>query len=216
MLPISDIRGLIYPDEYVVRHFFKNGLKDRPGRVLELGCGDGNNLSLYAGFGWHVTGVDYDPEALANARWNLGDGAVFVQHDLEEGPPPVSGPFDVLLIPNVLCCVAKVPVWRTLAALRPLLAPGACVYVRTRLVDDYRYGRGSEALYGGIILDTPETGEEGRYAAFYQSSELRAMLEGTFNLKGVVELRCRFDNLARGTTFVPGNSDGIMWGRLPG
>lgn len=40
------LRGLRFPDDYIVKMFFKEGLQHHPGKVLELGCGNGNNLIL--------------------------------------------------------------------------------------------------------------------------------------------------------------------------
>ena len=87
MRALREIRGLKYPDEFVVRHFFKRGLSDRAGRVQELGCGTGNNLSLYQAWDWRVAGVDYDAGALADCRFNLGAAAELTQADLSDGPP---------------------------------------------------------------------------------------------------------------------------------
>ena len=64
MRALREIRGLKYPDEFVVRHLFKRGLSERTGRVLELGSGTGNNLALYLAWDWACTGVDYDADAL--------------------------------------------------------------------------------------------------------------------------------------------------------
>ena len=50
-MKITELRGLRFPDDYIVKMFFKEGLHRAPGRVLELGCGSGNNLSLFSAFG---------------------------------------------------------------------------------------------------------------------------------------------------------------------
>ena len=39
-----------------------------PGRALDLGCGTGTDSIYLAQQGWHVTGIDMVPEALAIAR----------------------------------------------------------------------------------------------------------------------------------------------------
>ncbi len=38
------------------------------GRLLEIGCGAGNQLLVLRQAGWQVAGVDFDPEAVATAR----------------------------------------------------------------------------------------------------------------------------------------------------
>ena len=44
---ITEIKGLKFPDESLVRFFFKSGFEAVKESVLELGCGSGNNLRLY-------------------------------------------------------------------------------------------------------------------------------------------------------------------------
>ena len=212
MRPLPEIRGLKFPDEFVVRHFFKRGLQDRPGRVLELGCGVGNNLGLYQAFGWRITGLDYDKDALADARWNLGDGPELIQADLAHGAPNLDGPFDALIIPNLLCYLTAAQARAVLGGFRAALAAGCEVFVRTRLVDDYRYGRGTEEEPDGFRLATPETGEAGLFNRFYTPCGLVALLKETLKLTDVTELSTRFDNIQAGRR-VPGNSDLVVWGR---
>lgn len=212
MRPLPEIRGLKFPDEFVVRHFFKRGLADRPGRVLELGCGTGNNLGLYQAYGWRVTGLDYDQAALADARWNLGDGAELIQADLAQGAPNLDGPFDALIVPNLICYLKAAEARAVLGGFRPALAARCEVFVRTRLVDDYRYGRGTEEEPDGYRLATPETGEAGLFNRFYTPAGLVELLKDTLKLAERTELAARFDNIQAGRR-VPGNSDLVVWGR---
>lgn len=214
MRALPDIRGLKYPDEFVVRHFFKRGLGARTGRVLELGCGVGNNLALYAAYGWAVTGVDFDAQALEDAAWNLEGKADLVQADLSEGLPPLRGPFDALIIPNLLCYLRLAEAEAVLDGCRQALVPGAEVFVRTRLIDDYRYGRGEKTEDDGFLLMTPETGEEGAFNRFYTAAGLVEVLTRTLNLTDREELAVRFDNVQAGRR-VPGNSDLVVWGVAP-
>ena len=210
MRALREIRGLKYPDEFVVRHFFKRGLSTRTGRVLELGSGTGNNLSLYQQWGWACTGVDYDAEAIADARLNLGDGPQFIQADLAQGLPPLDGPFDALIIPNLICYLTLAQARAVLSGLRPCLAAGCEVFVRTRLTDDYRYGKGVQEEPDGFRLATPETGEAGLFNLFYTPSGLTGLLTDTLGVVDPTVLTCRFDNVQVGHTVT--NSDIILWG----
>ena len=214
MRALTEIRGLKYPDEFVVRHFFKRGLAGRCGSVLELGCGVGNNLALYHAHGWTCTGVDFDPAALDDARWNLGEGPNLIQADLSHGAPPVTGPFQALIIPNLICYLTLAQAKAALHGLRPHLASGCEVFVRTRLTDDYRHGRGQETEPDGFILDTPETGEAGLFNRFYTAAGLVELLTQTLGLIDGDEFHIRFDNRQAGVR-VPGNSDLVVWGTCP-
>ena len=213
MRALREIRGLKYPDEFVVRHFFKRGLSERTGRMLELGSGTGNNLSLYLTWGWDCVGLDYDDQALADARFNLGDGPALLQADLSKSLPDLQGPFDALIIPNMLCYLTASQAETLFTGLRAHMAPGCEVFVRTRLTDDYRYGRGTEEEPDGFRLATPETGEEGLFNRFYTPAGLVELLARTLALTERTELAVRFDNVQAGRR-VPGNSDLVVWGRL--
>lgn len=212
MRPLREIRGLKFPDEFVVRHFFKRGLSERKGRVLELGCGTGNNLALYRQWGWTCVGIDYDPRALDDCRFNLGEGVGLIQADLSRGLPALDGVFDAVIVPNLLCYLTISQANAVLRALRPRLAPQADVFVRTRLTDDYRYGRGVEEEPDGFRLDTPETGEAGLFNLFYTPVGLTGLLASGLGLDAPTVLTCRFDNVQAGQE-IPGNSDIIVWGQ---
>lgn len=58
-----------------------------PGRGVDLACGDGRNAAWLASRGWEMTGVDFSPEAIAQARlrtvapgtveWVVGDATAW-------------------------------------------------------------------------------------------------------------------------------------------
>jgi SAM-dependent methyltransferase len=213
--PLHEIRGLRYPDEFLVRHFFRRGLDKRPGRVVELGCGSGQNLTLYEGFGWKAAGVDIDRASIENARWNLGPEALLVEADLTEGAPPgLEGPWDAFLAPSSLYYLGADYARRRLEEFAPRLSPGCEVYVRLRLVDDYRFARGERVALNTFRLATPETGEAGLINQFYTEAEAVDLLRETLDLKAIQTLRVRFDSI-RQDVLLPGNSDVILMGVTP-
>ncbi|WP_019876904.1 class I SAM-dependent methyltransferase [Sporichthya polymorpha] len=66
-----------------------------PGRVLDVGCGEGADAIWLAARGWDVTALDISGVAIARAREKAGDLPVtWVVADLAENPPP--GPFDLV------------------------------------------------------------------------------------------------------------------------
>ena len=70
-----------------------------PGRALDLGCGTGTNVITLAQHGWRVTGVDFAPRAIRNARRKAARAGVEV--DFRVGDVldlgNLSGPFDYVL-----------------------------------------------------------------------------------------------------------------------
>jgi 2-polyprenyl-3-methyl-5-hydroxy-6-metoxy-1,4-benzoquinol methylase len=72
----------------------------RPGRALDLACGEGRNAVWLAERGWQVTGVDFAEVALEKAR-SLADtrgvAGEWVAADLRDYQPE-QGAFDLVLI----------------------------------------------------------------------------------------------------------------------
>ncbi len=87
-------RGLVHggePDPTVVSELEPLA----PGRVLDLGCGQGRNGAWLAQRGWDVTGVDFSDVALDAAR-AAAPGAEWVRADLREYAPAESD-YDLVL-----------------------------------------------------------------------------------------------------------------------
>ena len=63
---MNDCGGLVYKNagNAGLLHL----LSSSPGRVLDCGCGAGDNARLLSGHGWRVTGVTIDPREQEAAR----------------------------------------------------------------------------------------------------------------------------------------------------
>ncbi len=214
-MKITELRGLRFPDEYVVKMFFKEGLHHRTGSALELGCGNGNNLMLFAAYGWDVTGIDISEEALADARHNLEGVGRLLSCDLEQEFPalPVAS-FDAILLPSVNYYVSRPAFLRILQQCRRIARPGAMFYLRARLPQDWRWGRGQEVAPGAFRLECRETREYGLLNVFYGEEELEVLLaEHLGPLVQAQHLRVSCDNPQGG--IVVRNEDLVIWGRFP-
>ena len=71
----------------------------KPGRALDLGCGEGGDAMWLAEHGWHVVAVDISETALQRAvadadTRGLGDRIDFAQHDLSSSFP--AGTYDLI------------------------------------------------------------------------------------------------------------------------
>lgn len=58
--------NIISLERYSRKHFYL--LRTQPGRLLEVGCGDGHNLALLRKKGWEVIGQEIDPAAAHIAK----------------------------------------------------------------------------------------------------------------------------------------------------
>ncbi|MBI4965621.1 MAG: class I SAM-dependent methyltransferase [Desulfomonile tiedjei] len=220
---LAEMKGLRFPDVYVTRFFFKTGFDRRTGNVLELGCGNGNNLMLFYHFGWNVVGIDKDRVAVQDALHNFAAESSargsyeFVLHDLSTGLKQVSkGHFDVLLIPNSLYYLERGRAEALLADASESLRAGAYVFLRARTVRDFRYGRGQQIDKNAFLLNTEETGEKGLVNVFYHDHELVEMLQRRLALDVTTAgiLHVDYQNLQQGMLI--SNSDVVIWGRKHG
>jgi len=109
---VSEIKGLKYPDDYVIKAFFKEKLNQKYGSVLEFGCANGNNLSLFYQFGWNVLGVDLSKDAIDNANNNFEklkkekkslNNFNFIKKDMLQWLENVENEqFDAIIFPNII------------------------------------------------------------------------------------------------------------------
>jgi SAM-dependent methyltransferase len=211
---LNKLRGMRFPDEYVVRMFFKEGLQQSPGRVLELGCGSGNNLMLFHEFGWQVVGVDISMDSLADAAYNLegGDAATLVHADLAQGMPALIGDFDAIILPSINYYVPRASFRKLLVDCSRLLKQGGLFFLRSRTCEDWRYGRGHEVEPNGFVLECSETGEKGLLNVFYGVDELANECTASIGeLHDRYILRVHYENAQRG--LIIGNDDVVIWGR---
>jgi SAM-dependent methyltransferase len=216
MRSVAELRGLRFPDVYVVRMMFKEGLHRERGRVLELGCGSGNNLIPFSDFGWDVTGLELSGEAILDARHNLAGAGTFIETDLAtDFPIPEDASFDAILLPNIIYYLPRRSFVRVLQECRRRMRPAGVFFLSARLREDWRWGRGKEEEPGGYRLDCRETGEYGLLNVFYSAEELSELVRSHFGeLRQAQQLFVTYDNVQNGV--VVRNADVVIWGRAVG
>jgi len=218
-MKLTNIRGLKYPDEYIIKFFFKEGLGRTCGDVVEFGCGNGNNLMLFHQYGWNITGLDINQESLENAKHNCSmisnnDKYVFIQHDISRGITNLlDGKFDAILFPNILYYIPRQSVNLLLSQVAELTKNGAHIFLRNRSIKDYRYGRGRMVERNGFILEVEETGEYGSLNVFYYEYELIDMLRSNLGLKTSSIQIFTVDSINVQNGVPVYNSDIVIWGR---
>ncbi|MCX5399969.1 bifunctional 2-polyprenyl-6-hydroxyphenol methylase/3-demethylubiquinol 3-O-methyltransferase UbiG [Streptomyces sp. NBC_00102] len=103
----------------------------RPGRALDLGCGEGADAVWLAGLGWQVTATDLSRVALERAAVHAADAGVadrvdWQWHDLGASFP--DGEFD-LVSAQFLHSMADLPRERILRRAAAAVAPGGILLV---------------------------------------------------------------------------------------
>lgn len=105
----------------------------KSGRLLEVGCGDGDFLVSAEAEGWAVTGVEYSGAACEKARQRLKDGKVFCGELATAGLEPEQ--FDLCVISDVLEHVRS-PL-DFLKHLHRVLKPGGTLFIATPSMDSW-------------------------------------------------------------------------------
>ena len=160
--------GLIYKNDGNTKLLAM--LPPSPGRILDVGCGAGDNAALLAGRGWQVTGVTIDPREREVALPFCEDIHL---GNLEEGlPDAVTGTFDVVLMSHVLEHLAQPS--HLLADIRERLAANGVIAVA--LPNVLHYSQRFRFLLGDFVYS--DTGILDRtHLRFFTYSTGRNLLE---------------------------------------
>jgi len=103
------------------------------GRLLEIGCGDGDFLVSAEAEGWLVTGIEYSPAACEKARRRLKGGEVHCGVLPQAGLPAEQ--FDLCVLSDVIGNVRD-PL-DFLREVHRLLKPGGALFVATPSIDSW-------------------------------------------------------------------------------
>lgn len=103
------------------------------GRLLEIGCGEGDLLVMAEADGWQVTGLDYSPAACESARQRLKTGSVLCG-ELQQAQLAAEQ-FDLCVVSDVLEHVRSPRDF--LREIHRLLKPGGTLFVATPSTDSW-------------------------------------------------------------------------------
>jgi 2-polyprenyl-3-methyl-5-hydroxy-6-metoxy-1,4-benzoquinol methylase len=131
---MTDNSGLIYKNKGNTGLLRLLSAAASPGKVLDCGCGAGDNARLLRSNGWRVTAITIDPREQEAAQPFCD--AVHLTN-LEEGlPTSVGGGFDVILASHVLEHLARPE--RLLRDVPPRLKTGGVLAVALPNIAHYR------------------------------------------------------------------------------
>ena len=219
---LTSIRGLKFPDLYVTKFFFKEKLhlKESKGKVLELGCGNGNNLILFRAYGYETIGIDVDKKAIEDANYNFKllfgkEGYHFVESNFLKFPiikEFLKEPLDVLLIPNSLNYVRREDFFSLLKFLKDTLKGKLKIFLRFRSPRDSRVCCGEPLGKGEFLIKTDITGEKGQILTVYEENEMVFLLREFLNLSNYKVFHLYEENLHSGIKVL--NADIVLWGDI--
>lgn len=220
-MTIKDIRGLKYPDEYMIKFFFKEKLHINSGKVIEFGCANGNNISLFYQYDYDTIGVDLLQASIDDAKYNFdniydskGNSKFICDDMLSFAKNNKDLNADVFMIPNVISYIKKSEFIEFLEVSRKnnLFKKDAKFFLRTRTKKDYRYGLGQEVEDSTFLMTDDVTGEEGALCTCYNEYELIELLKTHLNLENIVISHLDNQNLQNGRVIL--NSDIAIWGNI--
>jgi len=187
---------------FLVRLFKRCGLQGN--RVLEVGCGTGNQTKAFVAKGYRVTGLDLSKEMLSIASRKVVRGARFVQGDMRHLHAAVEGEFDavVCLFSTVSYNKTKPELRKTLAGFYRHLKQGGVVafdthFTKRSFTDGYRgediFDDGS--VIGARLSIAKRRGNVGEIAFTYLIKDGRRVLTlrndrhllGLFSVKEILE-----------------------------
>jgi 2-polyprenyl-3-methyl-5-hydroxy-6-metoxy-1,4-benzoquinol methylase len=163
-LEMKRINAVMYLD--IIETFSKS----RPGKLLEVGCGQGEFLVEALKRGYAVTGVEYSSVACQTARESLArvadssSGFKIEQGELETANLP-EGEFDLCVLNDVIEHVREPH--ETIARIRQLLRPGGLIFIATPSLDSW-----SSKLMGKLWMEYKE-----EHLFFFSKKSLTRMLE---------------------------------------
>jgi SAM-dependent methyltransferase len=220
---IPEIKGLKYPDDYIIKFFFKNNLSQSNGTVLEIGPSNGNNLLLFYEYGWNVTGVDISSEAISMANenfarcqsmYNLKNSYIFHEMDMIDYVKNNYNKFDIILLPGSFYYTNIFNInklFESIAANR-MLNDNGLFFLRFRSPEDYRYGKGEKIGHQTFRFNFDTTGEKNCINTFFFGEELLGLLNQYFKLENIVNVKNHFENIQDDQLI--NNSDTIIWANI--
>jgi len=219
---LKEIKGMKFPDLYITKFFFKEGLDKSTGKVIEFGCGNGNNLWLFYSYGYDVCGIDISERAIENAKFNFKK---LFSHDESEylfikdnilnlgkikETILIGKKFNLLLFPNIVSYIKKDQFRKLMQEIVDILDEKGEIFIRFRSPRDMRVGMGRKIGDGEYILCNEITGEDGAVLSVYEESEMLYTLSLSLKLRDYKIFHLYEENYHTDRKVL--NADIVIWG----
>jgi len=224
---LKHLKGLKFPDIYVVRFFFKEELFKIPERektVVEFGCGNGNNLALFYEYDYKCLGIDISEICLANAVFNFNNFFLsehgnfsFKKVDLNDINSIVKvleesrTKFKIFMFPNSLNYLRKKKFANLLEILPQFLQNEGFFFVRFRSPRDSRVFGAEKIGNNEFLIKSNVSGEEGAVLSVYDEHEMVKLLNKYLNIFDIKVFHVYEENLYTDRKLI--NADIVIWGK---
>lgn len=192
---------LQYPSENVVRFLFANFSTDLEQRkqlkILDIGCGGGRHVKLFAEQGFATYGTDLSVEGIRQTQIMLSKhnlAAELIQCDMTKLPYDKNF-FDAAISFGVFYYTDSASMKRAISELYRVLKKNGKALIQTRTTDDYRFGKGKEIERNTFALEIDETNEEGMTMHFLTKEDVYDYYS-KFNIINLERCDVNFHNLS--------------------
>lgn len=216
---IKQLQGLLFPDDYLVKFFFKTKLNKRKKNVLELGCSNGNNLSLFFNYGWNVSGVDSNLKNILNAKHNfkilkkklfLQNNYLFFKEDMLSFIKKQDNlSYDTIIFANSLYYLEYQQIIEILDCIKNKISKKTNIFFRIRLKGDQRAKISKKISKFTHLINFKRTNEMNCFNTFFTKQKFITMIRNKFNTKSETVLEIKYENLINNKVFF--NNDLVFW-----
>ena len=168
-----------YPNELVVsfmNSYFPRELSSRKKiSILDIGCGSGRHVKLFAENRFRVFGIDFSKSAIFNTKNLLRKNKLRAElkcsdmHNL----PFKDNYFDGVLSFGVFYYSDSKGMKKSIKEMYRVLKKGGTGFINIRSTNDYRYGKGKKIENNTYILNIKDTNELDLKIHFLNRNQLR-------------------------------------------
>ena len=168
-----------YPNELVVsfmNSYFPRELSSRKKiSILDIGCGSGRHVKLFAENRFRVFGIDFSKSAIFNTKNLLKKNKLRAElkcsdmHNL----PFKDNYFDGVLSFGVFYYSDSKGMKKSIKEMYRVLKKGGTGFINIRSTNDYRYGKGKKIENNTYILNIKDTNELDLKIHFLNRNQLR-------------------------------------------
>jgi SAM-dependent methyltransferase len=214
---IKKIEGLKYPDEYLIKFFFKNELFKKKSNVIEFGCGNGNNLSLFFDYEYKVVGIDNNKDNIKKAIRNfkkkkMSNNFKFLKIDMFDYIKTIKKiNSKIIVFCNSIYYLDYKKIEKILDLLQKKTSNKTLFFFRVRLDTDGRKRLSKKIKKNTYRIKSNITNEKNFLITFFKEKNFIDLIKKKFGGKKIYKLKSVNEN-SFGNKIIS-NNDLIVWFR---